>query len=541
MKQNPYWAFVENDLARFFTQLDTNPASKTFGSFDRQYWHLKRVDFSSASLQQGCLVLALLYTQNFHQSRFYKNADILKLLEGALRFTVSLAHRDGSMDEWYPQERGWAGPTGYVLYAVVRALQLTETELPASLVHEIRIFAEKATRHLLRYEERDVLSNHQAMALLAIEISHHQFKLKVDEKYYRRRWDIFISNFSREGWSLEYDGCDAGYQSATLSFLSRLYRFKESISVSQLCLKQLDFLRAFIFPDYSFAGSMGSRGTSNMFHFGFEFWAPKNELALQMADYGLKGLRQKTILTPNDQEDHYYIYRLVEFMECAEIFKERSTECAWSAAKTRSYFPEGGIFILNNPDFYGIFNLKKGGTGKVFDLKNNKMALIDSGYLIKTSNGKCRTTAFIQNDCSIEVNETSLTVSKNTSDYLRPVFNPFSFVLFRAFLLFVRQARVSYVLKAWIRNKTMTRFSSQSSIRFTRKIDWSSGLKITDRFESQNFSPDKIYRSQNSPSRFVPQSLYWPLGNFGQLGFKEIDSEVVSQLAQTKTVEIQVL
>ncbi|MBY0452397.1 MAG: hypothetical protein K2P92_05120, partial [Bdellovibrionaceae bacterium] len=149
MTQNPYWSFVENDLARFFTQLDTNPTSKTFGSFDRQYWHLKRVDFSSASLQQGCLVLALLYSQNFPKSRFYKNPDVLKLLEASLRFTINLAHSDGSMDEWYPQERGWAGPTGYVLYAVIRAVQLVEAELPPSLINEIRFFAEKATRHLL--------------------------------------------------------------------------------------------------------------------------------------------------------------------------------------------------------------------------------------------------------------------------------------------------------------------------------------------------------------------------------------------------------
>ncbi|MBY0452966.1 MAG: hypothetical protein K2P92_08020, partial [Bdellovibrionaceae bacterium] len=98
-----------------------------------------------------------------------------------------------------------------------------------------------------------------------------------------------------------------------------------------------------------------------------------------------------------------------------------------------------------------------------------------------------------------------------------------------------------YVLKAWIRNKTMTRFAQQSSVRFTRKFDWSSDLKITDRFETHNFNPDKIYRSQNSPSRFVPQSLYFPLAHFDQVDFKEIDSALVSQLAKNKSVEIRVL
>lgn len=541
MNQNPYWSIVENDLARFFAQLDTNPTSKTYGSFDRQFWHFKRVDFSSASLQQGCLVLALLYTQNFPQSPFYKNADALALLEASLQYTLTLAHRDGSMDEWYPQERGWAGPTGYVLYAVVRAVQLTEKDLSRSLLESIRRFSEKAARHLLQYEEKDVLSNHQAMALLAIEISKHQFNLNLDEKNYRRRWDFFISSFSNEGWSLEYDGCDAGYQSATLSFLSRLCRFKETALVSELCTKQLDFLRSFVFPDFSFAGPMGSRGTSNMFHFGFEFWAQKNEKAIQMADYGLQGLGQKTILTPNDQDDHYYIYRLVEFLECAEIYSDRPVNRSWTPVARQHYLPEAGIFILNSPDYYGVLNLKKGGTGKIFDLRKNKLVFADSGYFIEMPGGGRLTTAFVQNDCAVTVDENGLTVTKNTSDFLRPVFSPLSFVLFRSFLLFVRQAHVASVLKSWIRKKTMTRFSQRPSVQFTRKIDWRSDLKVTDRFDTQNLKPLQIFRSQNSPARFVPQSLYWPLGQFDQIGFKEIDADVMSQLATATFVEVRVL
>lgn len=541
MSLNPYWSFVEDDLARFFTQLDTNPLSKTYGSFDRQFWHLKRVDFSSASLQQGCLVLALLYTQKFPQSRYYKNPDILSLLEASLRFTLSLLHRDGSMDEWYPQERGWAGPTGYVLYAVVRAVQLTEKELNPALVEEIGRFSQKATRHLLQYEERDVLSNHQAMALLAIEISQHYFKLKIDENYYRRRWDLFVLNFTHEGWSREYDGCDAGYQSATLSFLSRLYRFKETFSVSQLCLKQIEFLRPFVFPDFSFAGSMGSRGTSNIFHFGFEFWSSQNELALQIADYGLQGLEQKTILTPNDQEDHYYIYRLVEFLECAEIYKIRSTKRDWASSTPQKYYPEAGILILNNSKYYGLLNLKKGGAGKIFDLSQNKFIFVDSGYLIQTQDQKIQTTAFIQDDCSVQFSDSGVVVSKNSSDYLRPVFNTVSFILFRTFLLFIQHAKASHILKSWIRKKTMTRFSRRSSVQFTRKIDWSPKLKIIDSFSVRGLKIRQIVRGQNSPARFVPQSLYWPQEHFDQVGFKRLDPASLQQLTQTHSIEIQVL
>ena len=60
-----YKKFIINKVPLVLTQVDRDKDSKTFGSCDRNYWHLKIRDFSSAILQQTGLTLALLYKLEF--------------------------------------------------------------------------------------------------------------------------------------------------------------------------------------------------------------------------------------------------------------------------------------------------------------------------------------------------------------------------------------------------------------------------------------------------------------------------------------------
>jgi len=52
---------VLKQVPRLLSLLDRNRFSKTYGSFDRQFWHYKTVDFSGGRYQEAALTLALLY------------------------------------------------------------------------------------------------------------------------------------------------------------------------------------------------------------------------------------------------------------------------------------------------------------------------------------------------------------------------------------------------------------------------------------------------------------------------------------------------
>ncbi len=72
IKQN-YAFFIQTNLPRVLTQIDRDPDSPTYGCCDRNYWHYKIRDFSSAILQQSGLVLAKLYRLDFPGDPLYQN------------------------------------------------------------------------------------------------------------------------------------------------------------------------------------------------------------------------------------------------------------------------------------------------------------------------------------------------------------------------------------------------------------------------------------------------------------------------------------
>jgi hypothetical protein len=537
---NPYWHTIKNDIPRLLAQVDANPLSKTFGCFDRTYWHQKKSDFASSSLQHGVLVLAQLYLLEAADNSLFANESVLELIRGTLKFTFSIQHSDGSLDEWYPQERGWAGPTGYVLYSVIRTLELLGSKIDSETLALAKAFSEKAVSHLLNYEESDVLANHQAMALLAISTSIKFFGLQMPAELFSKKKETFDNSFFNEGWSLEYDGCDPGYQSATLSFLSRLYRVAPDEELKARCLTQINFLKDFVFPDYSFAGPMGSRGTGNVFHFGFEFWASQNPTAKYLADMTLTGIEKGSILRPCDQEDHYLIYRLVEFAECAAVFTPRQVSANWSSNRTTEYFPESGMLFISDKNYFGILNLKKNGTGKIFKLNPPLLIHQDSGYILEDGEGNLFTTAFIQ-DRDIELLNGTITVKGKANQLHKPVFNQLNFVLFRLALLFVRNSFFALHLKKWIRSKVMTGFAEYEKIQLTRTIRTKESISIEDEIKTYGAGVTRAVLGFNFPARAVPQSLYASKTESKMPPYSNVNDSILKSLNTDGSATIRVL
>ena len=295
MQNNRYFSNIAfQSTQRALNLMDRNPFSKSFGCFDRYYWHFKMKDFPSASYQMGVEFLARLWKDSHKDNSFYKQNCFLEWIKASFEYTCSIQNKDGSFDEWYPNERGWAGPTSYVVHSLASAYKITEKEWDEDFKNKLKKCFYKSFHFLVRQKEGANLANHTALFLLSL---YEIFQI-TGETEIENQFKIFLQDFkkliSEEGWSKEYDGVDFGYNLATLSFLARLYSFHPEPFLKQYAEKSLSFLSYFFYPDGSFGG-LGSRETVHLYPYALKFWGSKRlSLAQDIYYHLLKKSHLKT-------------------------------------------------------------------------------------------------------------------------------------------------------------------------------------------------------------------------------------------------------
>ncbi len=126
MKNNPYLTLAIQIAPRILSQIDRDPDSPTYGCCDRNFWHYKIRDFPSAILQQAGFGLALLYKFKNSQNPYYNKPQIKEIAFATVRFWSKIQHRDGSFDEYWPNEHGFP-PTAFTrkYYVQLRNQQST--------------------------------------------------------------------------------------------------------------------------------------------------------------------------------------------------------------------------------------------------------------------------------------------------------------------------------------------------------------------------------------------------------------------------------
>lgn len=504
-RQIKYWQYLGPQISRALSQLDRRPFSKTFGCFDRKFWHQRITDFPSASQQQGVEILAHLWSR---ESDPLNKKQLLQWIEGAVLYTCKLQKWDGSFDEWYYNERGWAGPTAYILNSVFEAWKLTGDLWGKAVTKQFKTMFLRGAQFLIRHEEDDVLSNHQALAVLAIAQTIHLLgddHLSEGMKKIKNRF--LKSCNTEEGWSLEYDGADPGYQTATVSFLARLHELTGSKELEDLAKKQIEFISLFAFPDGSFARGVGSRATSVVFHFGLEYWSQWIPQAGRLAADMLTSLIDEKILGSHCQEDHYLIYRIPELLKAMAVAEDVMGPCTlpYEASHTNVVLEDAGLFALRKGDLYVVGNMKFGLRCLVFHVPTRKMhfqqgdIFLQSGEKLKTS-GHCQADVKIEPSC-IEI----VTGFKN---YKNPVFSPTRFLLFRIFFgIFGFHPLLAASLKKWIR-KVLMFSGAKNEFYLERSLSWGDGALHVNTEVVGTSSDQVIYETAEFPSRYVPQSNY---------------------------------
>lgn len=363
-------------IPKILTLLDRNVHSPTYGCFDRNFWHYKIIDFPSGMSQEFVWPLALAYDTDLPGNPFYRQAVIKEWVEAGINFAARSAHRDGSCDDYFPFERA-AGAAAFSLLAGLESYTLLGLNNEALL----RFFEQRAD-WLAHHQESGRLANHQALIVLCLERLSTVLNTTKWDRFKAERLKQVLSWQSTEGWFQEYEGCDPGYHTLTLSLLARVYALRPSPELKEALVRAVRFAAHFIHPDGSFGGEYASRNTYNFFPHGFELTGLWLSEALTINDRFLAGLAAG--LAPCYSDDHIIGHHTWNYLLAWRDFVSERPPLP-PRPRGRVWLPAAQILIDRRQEAELYLAANKGGVFKCF--RENRLVASDTHFSLQVLAG----------------------------------------------------------------------------------------------------------------------------------------------------------
>ncbi|GBD96590.1 MAG TPA: hypothetical protein ENG83_11200 [Nitrospirae bacterium] len=508
-----YLSPVLNNAPRLLGLLNRNISSSSYGSFDREYWHYNTVDFSCARKQEAVLTLTLLYLIKHEKNRYYQNKEILGYIRAALMFWTRIQNKNGSFNEWYPNENSFV-VTSFSTYAVSESLLLIKDELPENEHRRIINALMKAGDWLVGRHEKRVMNQQTGAAIALLNLY-----LLTDKTGYldssKDKISLLNQRQSDEGWFVEYGGPDIGYLSLAIDYLCKYYSKTEDNTVKEIVVRSLSFIKYFIQPNLIAGGEYTSRNTEYLIPHGFEIFSKINEDALFLASVVRKSLLKPDSF-PNFFDDRYLTYVGYTWLQAyldanPELNETADNNINGHFNKSfKKHFDESGLLIINDEHKHMIMNMKKGASFRLFDKKAGR-AYSDSGILVN-SGGKWYTSGWLA-EIQKEMDEDSITVSGNMWKVPDKTLSPLSNILLRLFqMTFGRSSFISLWMKERLRDILITK-TKPSDMRYNRTVffieDSNELLKVMDSVSAEKNSISSVAVFAKDTHIYVPSSRYY--------------------------------
>jgi len=479
--RNEYANLAVGYIPHLMGLIDRNPYSPTYGCFDREYWHYKTRDFPCGMSQEFVLPLALAYATDFPENRWYGEERIKELAIAGIEFAKTHSHSDGTCDDYYPWERAM-GALAFSTYACTETYQI----LGLSDESLERFFALRG-EHLLAHNESGRLSNHQALAALALfniyQITGNEiFKIGAQE-----RIDLVLSwQHSEEGWFQEYEGADPGYQTCTIDFLAKYFQKTGDRSLLPSLERAVEFAAHFIHPDGSYGGEYGSRNSYHFYPHGFEILALEIPLAAQITNAWLRGVqRGKRYYNDDDRMIGHLSYNFIQAW--ADFAKDRPEEKLRDGHPFIRWYEGAGILVVSKPRYYAVSGMKKGGVLKVYS--NSGCLYSDTGLIGSLPDGKVLV-SHLQDEKNVvdaSVENESFVVEGCFAQRSTKLASPFRLIIFR--VLNISFGRFFPNLLRRILQKILITGKFRTNLKFKRVIRFSDDhISITDQFPPGRFA-----------------------------------------------------
>lgn len=531
MRKNFYRGCVLSGITRVLSEMDRDPFSVTYGSFDREYWAWATKDFSNIDLQRAVYPLTLVYLNDFEGNEWYQEPRIKDWILAGIRYCGKVQHEDGSFDHHYPNEHSFVG-VAFPLYEISQAfIDLDKKDELSTNEREcwLSVMINAANFIYRNNELHGFISNHRAGAACAL---YSMFLITGNVEYKNRAYffiDTIVKKMSqREGWLFEYSGADPGYQTLDTYYLANFYRITgDKTILNRIIIPSIKFLIYFFHPDGSVGGEYGSRNCPLYFPGGFEILSSEIPEAKAIAQIGAQAakLGYSPALMAHD------LRNFVPMLSCytQAFFVDNNDEHVSSAQlpferKFERYWPEAGFFVRSDKNLYFILGLSKGGVIKVFDKTKKELIVSHAGYIVELENRKLYTTQtsnYTDTECfpdciSSEVPLKSYrTFSFEPSTFLfypYRIMTPFRFFLFRLFNLTIGKIRF---FNNWVRKNIIVGLfiDKRKEIPFKVKRSmtfFNDSLSFSDDFSSFANQPVKsIHSSDIFTTIYMGSSKYY--------------------------------
>lgn len=476
--------------------MDRNPVSRTYGCFDRAFWHYRTADFPSGMYGELVLPLALVYRYPFPENQFFQQERIRKLVVAGIDFARRSSHRDGSCDDYFPYEKA-LGAAAFSLYA------MTESCLILGL-HEEEFFAffKRRAEWILGCEESGGLSNHHAIAAVAF---YNVFLLTRDERFRRgaeQKLSVLLSWQREEGWFPEYGGCDPGYLTFTIDFLAKYFQKTGDDKLLGPLRRAIEFASFFVHPDGTVGGEYGSRNTFHFLPHGFELMGRYLPLAVEVADRFLGGVARKNrALLEDDRVFCHSVYNLLQAY--LDFCPARSSDEGAVESDLTRYFSDAKLYVRKEGRFYIVISGAKGGVFKVFE--GEQLVASDTGVVAETERG-VGVVSQVWGDWTVTRNTDHLEIAGFLHRWKNRRFNAYTFVLFRLFLLSFGRFFPSRVRR--LAQKKLILEKKALGIRFRRRFSFGDEWRVEDEWEltDPKIRLRKLFLATDSTAIYVATS-----------------------------------
>lgn len=423
LKNIIYTQYINENMSRIMTQMDRDKDSKTYGSCDRNYWHLKIRDFSSAILQQTCLTLALAYSVDYAGNVYYKNELVKEWAIAALRYMGKIQLKDGSFNEYYPNEHGFP-PTAFCLFAACKTYQRLDLQ-----DDEILSMMEKAAKWLMCHQEKNAY-NQEIAAIAGLYLYYMITGKQTVLEAVNRKVDAVLYVQSKDGWFPEQGGADIGYSSVAFDMLMEYYAASRDDRVKAPAIRLLDFLSYFVHPDGTIGGEYGSRNTIYFMPNGLETFVAlgldEKSTATAMLQMIYIENRQSSFGDFMNAVDERYLshYVMHSYWRALERFVERQyveVKLPFNTIHSK-IFADARLHTVYTGEYFAIIGENKGGVIKVF--KENREIFWDCGYRIKMKEGTIAATNWLDKEYQILDHQNEICIKGRFNKVTPKIQNP---------------------------------------------------------------------------------------------------------------------
>ncbi|MGE4505109.1 MAG: hypothetical protein AB7D51_07150 [Desulfovibrionaceae bacterium] len=351
------WAALAPLVPRLLTQLERDPDSPNFGSFDRDFWHYKMRDFSSAILQQGALSVHALAGLKLPGNPLFGNPRALEWARAGVSFLLARQLPGGGFEEYYPFESGYP-PAAFGLYAA--GLLLRGRGWP-ELSSQQAARVQKGCGWLLANPETRAL-NQEAAGLAALALCLRVPGVQVDAALLEARLEAFFDSQSEEGWFPEYGGPDLGYLCVTVDCLWDYYELSGDARAMRAMERAVGYVAAMLGPGGRTPVMINSRNTDYLVPYGLARLGAANPLAsacaraiferIAEADHFLHATDDRYLCHYVGQSFFRSLAHLDDLCEPAPLPCEAGDEF---------FFPEAGQYVLHRGGESLYFAGRKGG------------------------------------------------------------------------------------------------------------------------------------------------------------------------------------